>query len=70
MPSSAAAAASKVYVGTPSVEERADMVTFFLKDIEHRLDTPHREAISVSTEGWSGSEIQSLCREAGKRDIQ
>lgn len=53
-------------MGTPSPEERADMVSFFLSDIEHRVDNLQREAISADTEGWSGSEIQSLCREAGE----
>ena len=55
---------NKIYVGLPSCAERIDMVMQFMKEIALQLSVNQLNEVARMTEHWSGSEIESLCREA------
>jgi SpoVK/Ycf46/Vps4 family AAA+-type ATPase len=54
----------KVYVGLPSNQERCLLVSSFLKGVSSQLSKKDLIEIAIMTNGWSGSDIESLCREA------
>ena len=45
------------------------MIEYFLEGISNSLAKHDLLDIANGTEGWSGAEIQSLCREAGDHMI-
>ena len=56
--------AVRVFVGPPTRRDRKKILSKFLSDVEHRITPSHLEEIAAATEGWSGSELESLSREA------
>ena len=55
---------SRVYVGWPCHTTRIDMIKHFLVGIESMLAEEDYENVATMTEGWSGSELETLCRQA------
>eukprot|EP00903_Cladosiphon_okamuranus_P007677 g7441.t2 len=55
---------SRIFVGPPNHKERMAMIASFLEGIEHSLDDKQISSLAGRLPGWSGSDIQSLCREA------
>lgn len=56
--------AVRVFVGSPTRRDRKKILSKFLSDVEHRIAPSQLEEIAAATEGWSGSELESLSREA------
>ena len=56
--------AVRVFVGPPTRRDRKKILSKFLSDVEHRITPSQLEEIAAATEGWSGSELESLSREA------
>lgn len=54
---------AKVYVNIPDAQGRQAMLKRFMSGISHSLTDDDISSISQMTEGWSGSEIEMLCRE-------
>ena len=62
--------AIKILVGPPSKRDRKKILKRFLVDINHSLCEPQLESIAEVTEGWSGSDLESLTREAAMAPIR
>lgn len=56
--------AVRVHVAPPSALDRRKMLCRFLAKVEHSLNRSEIVAVARSTEGWSGSDLESLSREA------
>jgi SpoVK/Ycf46/Vps4 family AAA+-type ATPase len=54
----------RLYVGYPTVRDRARLIRKHLRDMDHSLQTTDWTALAVATEGWSGSDLQHWVREA------
>jgi SpoVK/Ycf46/Vps4 family AAA+-type ATPase len=64
---------TRVYVGTPSsAVERIRLVQGFLQpgNVLHALQMHDLKEIAQWTEGWSGSDIESMCREAAMAPVR
>ena len=55
---------SKVLVNVPDLDDRLALVSNYMKDVETNLSENERNNIGEMTFGWSGSEIEALCRDA------
>ena len=60
----------RLKVGLPSCRDRKKMFTKHLSGIEHILSTSDLHNMALSTEGWSGSDIESLAREAAMAPVR
>ncbi len=60
----------RVYVGLPGKRDRKRIVSRLLRDVEHSLTTKQLEDVAVATEGWSGSDLEYLTREAAMAPIR
>lgn len=56
--------AVRVLVGLPSRKDRKKIIRRLLSDVEHNITPPQLEQLALSTEGWSGSDLESMTREA------
>lgn len=56
--------AIRVFVGLPSKRDRKKIVGRLIGDIEHTITAPQLDQIAAETENWSGSDLESLTREA------
>ena len=54
----------RLYVGCPDAADRRKLVKRYLRDVDHTLTTRCRRQVAAATEGWSGSELEHLTREA------
>ncbi len=54
----------KVMVSLPSRRDRKKILLRFLADIDHTISTEQLDSLSLATEGWTGSDLESLTREA------
>lgn len=61
---------NRIYVGLPSARDRIKMVKRFLVGIDHVLSIEEIADVAEVTEGWSGSDIESLTREAAMAPIR
>lgn len=57
---------TKIYVNTLSKAEREQFLKKQLMNVSHNLTSDEISRFAMKTEGWSGSDIEMLCREAGK----
>jgi SpoVK/Ycf46/Vps4 family AAA+-type ATPase len=55
---------SKVLVNVPDLQERLALVSNYMRGIDINLNEAEESAIGEMTFGWSGSEIEALCRDA------
>lgn len=56
--------AVRVHIGLPSIRDRRRIIRRFLKDIDNSLNSPQLRHIAEITNGYSGSDLESLAREA------
>ena len=56
--------AVRVLVGLPSRKDRRKIVQRLLKDVDHDVTLSQLNDIALETDGWSGSDLESMTREA------
>lgn len=56
--------AIRVHVGLPSKRDRRKIITKLLNGIENTLTTSQLMELAEMTDGWSGSDLESVSREA------
>jgi SpoVK/Ycf46/Vps4 family AAA+-type ATPase len=60
----------QIHVGLPSTRDRRKIFQKFLVDFEHCLTKFDVQELAKATEGWSGSDLESLTREAAMAPIR
>lgn len=60
----------RLYVGLPSTKDRKKLLVHLLRDIAHSLSALEMERLAGMTDGWSGSDMESLTREAAMAPIR
>lgn len=56
--------AVRVLVGLPSRKDRKKIIQRLLLDVEHNISSTQLEKLAIATDGWSGSDLESMTREA------
>jgi len=56
--------AVRVLVGLPSRRDRKRIVRRLLTNIDHSISSSQLDELAAATDGWSGSDLESLSREA------
>ena len=54
--------AVRVLIGLPTQRDRKRMVRRLLLNIDHNITSKELDDIAIATEGWSGSDLESLSR--------
>ena len=54
----------RVLVGTPSKKDRIEILSRLVRDVDNNLSEMDLEAVADRTDGWTGSDLESLSREA------
>lgn len=62
--------AIQVHVGLPTPRDRVKIFKKFLAEVEHNLKKKDLQEVATATEGWSGSDLESLTREAAMAPIR
>lgn len=62
--------AIRVFVGLPCARDRKRILAKLMVDFSHSLTKGELRKVVDSTEGWSGSELESLAREAAMAPIR
>lgn len=60
----------RVVVNTPSRRDRKKILKRFLGGIPHTISGEQLDALALETEGWSGSDLESLTREAAMAPVR
>ena len=60
----------RVFVGPPSKRDRKKMFARHLSDINHNLSDSDLLLLACATDHWSGSDIQSVAREAAMAPVR
>jgi SpoVK/Ycf46/Vps4 family AAA+-type ATPase len=60
----------RLYVGYPTVRDRARLIRKHLREIDHSLVASDWAALATATEGWSGSDLQHWVREASMAPVR
>lgn len=60
----------RVHVGLPNKSDRYRILKRLLKDIAHTIATLALKDLAGALEGWSGSEIENLAREAAMAPVR
>ena len=55
---------SKVLVNVPDLQDRLALLSNYMRGIDTNLNDDEENAIAEMTFGWSGSDIEALCRDA------
>ena len=61
---------SRIFVGLPPARERAGLLAHFLRGLPQALSAADLERVAQRTEGWSGSDIETLCRDAAMEPLR
>ncbi|CAM9726730.1 unnamed protein product [Chrysoparadoxa australica] len=61
---------SKILVEEPTKAERVQLLGHFLMGVKHSLEQRALEELAGQMAGWTGSDIQSLCKEAAMAPIR
>lgn len=61
---------TRIFVGPPSKRDREKMLKRHLSGINHNLTPSDIEVLAESTNSWSGSDIQSVSREAAMAPVR
>jgi SpoVK/Ycf46/Vps4 family AAA+-type ATPase len=61
---------SKIYLGVPAQLERVELVQHFIKGISHSIEENEVCEFADTLFSWSGSEIETLCREASMAPLR
>ncbi|KAK1738932.1 AAA ATPase [Skeletonema marinoi] len=56
--------AVRVLVGLPTKKDRKKIIKRLLKDVDHGVTAEQLDELADTTEGWSGSDLESMTREA------
>jgi len=56
--------AVRVLVGLPTKKDRKKIIKRLLVDVEHSITSSQLNELALATEGWSGSDLESMTREA------
>lgn len=56
--------AVRVLVGLPTKRDRKRIISRLLKDVNHSITKEQLDSLAASTEGWSGSDLESMTRES------
>ena len=56
--------AVRVLVGLPTRKDRKKIIRRLLSDVEHNITSHQLNELALATEGWSGSDLESMTREA------
>ena len=51
-------------VGLPTRKDRKKIIKRLLVDVEHSITSSQLNELALATEGWSGSDLESMTREA------
>ena len=62
--------AVRVVVGLPSHRDRKRIVRRYLKGIENNISKRQLQELAAMTDGWSGSDLESLTREAAMAPVR
>ena len=62
--------AVRVLVGLPSRKDRKKIIRRLLSDVEHNISASQLEGLALATEGWSGSDLESMTREAAMAPVR
>ncbi len=62
--------ALQLQVGLPNSKDRRNMLKRSMKGIDHTITNKQLSEISSITDGWSGSDLQSLAREAAMAPVR
>ena len=62
--------AVRVLVGLPSRNDRKKIIRRLLSNVEHGITSSQLDDIALATEGWSGSDLESITREAAMAPVQ
>lgn len=60
----------RILVGLPDQRDRKRILRHYLTGIQHSLSKAQIEDVVSSTEGWSGSDLESLTREAAMAPVR
>lgn len=52
----------KIEVAVPCSAQREQLLRLFLSETPHALSRAHWEEVSAATTGWSGSDLEELCK--------
>lgn len=61
---------SKIYLGVPSQLERVALIQHFIKGISHSIEEKEVIELADTLFSWSGSEIETICREASMAPLR
>jgi ATP-dependent 26S proteasome regulatory subunit len=56
--------AVRVLIGLPSRKDRKKIIKRLLIDVDHTITSIQLDELALTTEGWSGSDLESMTREA------
>jgi SpoVK/Ycf46/Vps4 family AAA+-type ATPase len=62
--------AVRVCVGLPSKRDRKKILNRYLGDVAHDITRSQLDGVATMTDGWSGSDLESLTREAAMAPIR
>lgn len=62
--------AVRVLVGLPTKRDRKKIISRLLKDVNHSITKKQLESLALSTEGWSGSDLESMTRESAMAPVR
>ena len=62
--------AVRVLVGLPSHRDRRKIIRRLLRDVQHGIVRRQMDQLAAMTEGWSGSDIESVTREAAMAPVR
>lgn len=62
--------AVRVIVNLPSHRDRTKILKRYLANIHHTLSSTQLDSLSLETEGWTGSDLESLTREAAMAPVR
>jgi SpoVK/Ycf46/Vps4 family AAA+-type ATPase len=60
----------RVMVGLPSRRDRKKILSRYLANIHHTVSSEQLDSLSLETEGWTGSDLESLTREAAMAPVR
>jgi SpoVK/Ycf46/Vps4 family AAA+-type ATPase len=60
----------RVMVGLPLQRDRKKILNRYLTDIENSISSEQLDDLALATEGWSGSDLESLTREAAMAPVR
>jgi len=62
---------TRVYVGAPTTElERVALIEGFLGPLPHALRATDLQEVALWSDGWSGSDIECMCRDAAMAPLR